>query len=67
MGKNQRLMEPGNLMAGVYYRLPDEGEPVDKAFLLQALSGGTVFTASCPAILTTGKVVQPAVENPGDS
>ncbi|GAB0179484.1 hypothetical protein GRJ2_000413700 [Grus japonensis] len=25
----------GNLVAGVYYRLPDQGEPVDEAFLLQ--------------------------------
>ena len=25
----------GNLMVSVYYRPPDQGEPVDKAFLLQ--------------------------------
>lgn len=24
-----------SLLLGVYYRLPDQGEPVDKAFLLQ--------------------------------
>ena len=24
----------GNLVVGVYYRLPDQGEPTDKAFLL---------------------------------
>ena len=25
----------GNLVVGVYYRLPDQGEPIDEAFLLQ--------------------------------
>ncbi|GAB0206445.1 hypothetical protein GRJ2_003110100 [Grus japonensis] len=25
----------GNLVVGVYYRPPDQGEPIDKAFLLQ--------------------------------
>jgi len=35
MGKNQRLRQKGNLVAGVYYRLPDLGEPVDKDFFLQ--------------------------------
>lgn len=53
-------------------------ESIEKAFLLQALSGGIGFTVSCPAAglqllrhllekyKSTGKV-QPAVENPGDS
>lgn len=38
----------GNFMAGVYYRLADQGEPVDEAFLLQ-LQEALRSQALCPA------------------
>jgi len=37
-----------NLVVSVYYRPPDQWEPTDKAFFLQA-AGGFTLTVSCPA------------------
>lgn len=34
VGKNQG-QDKGHLVVGIYYRLPDRGEPVDETFLLQ--------------------------------
>ena len=35
MGENQRPRQQRNLVIGVYYRPPDQGEPVDEVYLLQ--------------------------------
>jgi len=60
-----------NLMAGVYYRLPDQGEPIDKAFLLQlqeaSRSQALVLLGDLNHLTSAGKAAQRAAGDPGDS
>jgi len=57
-------------VAGVYYRLPGQGEPIDKDFFTYTRHPAH-WLSSCWGTSTTptsaGKVAQRAAGNPGDS
>jgi len=49
----------GSLVAGIYYRPPDQLEPVDEAFFLQLQEHGfSSFWQSSTTLTTAGKVAR---------
>jgi len=55
----------GNLVVGVYYKPPNQGEPTDEPFFLQLQEASRLQASTTPT--SAGKVAQRAVGNPGDS
>jgi len=61
----------GNLMAGGYYRQPNQGEPVDESFCfhLQEVSHSQIRSCwrTSFTLTSAGKAAQQALDGPGDS
>lgn len=55
----------GNFVAGVYYKQPDQGESVDKVFLLHTCGLWSCWKTSI-TLAPAGKAAQQAVSNPED-